>query len=74
MIPSCASRSAVTDTIAGKRLPSCADVGQFVDVFDPREALNTSASKPGEIGGIEFQAERPGPLDQFLRDRRYRPA
>ena len=30
--------------------PVLADVGQFINVLDPREALNTRASKPGVIG------------------------
>jgi hypothetical protein len=33
----------------------------------PREALNTSASKPGVIGGPEFQAQRLGARDHLLR-------
>ena len=33
----------------------------------PREALNTRASKPGVIGGGQFQAQRLGARDHFLR-------
>ena len=32
-----------------KAAPVLADVGQFVDVLDTREALKTKASKPGVI-------------------------
>ena len=44
-----ASRSAVTDTTAGELAAILSDVGQLVDVLDPRVALNTKASKPGVI-------------------------
>ena len=33
----------------------------------PREALKTSASKPGVIGGCELEAQRLGARDHFLR-------
>jgi hypothetical protein len=40
----------------------------------PREALKTSASKPGVIGRAELDAERLGARDDFPADRRCRPA
>jgi len=67
MIASRSSRSAVTDTMAGKRLPSFADVGQFVDVLDPARGLKTRASKPGVIRRGELSAQCLGARDQFLR-------
>ena len=50
MIRPSPSRSAVTDTMAGKRVPSLRMyVSSYLSSI-PREALNASASNPGAMG------------------------
>jgi hypothetical protein len=44
-----------------------ADIGQFVDVFDPAEALKVNASKPGAIGSCQLEAQGQCPRLHFLR-------
>ena len=67
MIASCASRSAVTDTTAGKAAAVLADVGQLVDVFDAARRLEHQRLEAGRDRRAELEAERLGARDQFLR-------
>ena len=67
MMASCASRSAVTDTTAGKRLPSLRIVGQLVDVLDAARGLEDQRLEAGRDRRAELDAERLGARDHFLR-------
>ena len=67
MIPSRSSRSAVTDTTAGKAAAVLADVSQFVDVLDSARGLEDQGLKARSDGGSELDAQRFGARDHFLR-------
>ena len=64
------SRSAVTETTAGKRLLVLADVGQLVDVFDAARGLDRRAPRTGRDLGCELETQCFGTRDQFpwIRD------
>ena len=69
MMASCASRSAVTETTAGKRLPILADIGQLVDVFDPARGFEHQRLESRGNRGAELETQRGGARDHFLRIR-----
>ncbi len=68
MIASCASRSAVTETIGGKPAAILSDLGQLVDVFDPARRLEHQGFEPRRDRNAELEAQRRGALEQLLRD------
>ena len=68
MMASRASRSAVTDTTAGKPAAITADVGQLRRISSmPREALKTRASETRRDRGAGLDAQRLGARDHFQR-------
>ena len=52
---------------AGKRLPSFADFGQFVNILDPARSFENQGFEPRRNRGAQFQAQRFGARDHFLR-------
>jgi hypothetical protein len=66
MMSPCSSRNAVTETMAGKRLPSLADVGQLVNVLDAARRLEHQGLEAGGDGGGQLDAQGLGARDHFL--------